>query len=256
MEAVKLAIQEGLEEALQEIVSMTTPAIHGRELPSLEQYVKQAGRAGLGGAIAGAFLGVGSGAMINISDRLEAKLEGHAYDRKLKIQSPRKFKEFALSKEGSELIAAMSPEVAAEIAAKEQPSRGDLKKLGVTGWNTEERKQLSALFRDALADQERMAYNQRAVEQFQESAARTQREAEQGLGRITVVTAVPLADSERTRLIEKMAAKTGLRIVLEEKIDESILGGMIVILYDEIIDGSVRHGLDLVKEQLDKVRVH
>jgi len=143
--------------------------------------VKQAGRAGLGGAIAGAFLGVGSGAMINISDRLEAKLEGHAYDRKLKIQSPRKFKEFALTKDGSEVVAAMSSGVAAEIAAKEQPSRGDLKKLGVTGWNAKERKQVASLFRDALADQEQMAYNQRLIEQTQESVARKQREAEKAL---------------------------------------------------------------------------
>lgn len=119
--------------------------------------------------------------MINISDRLEAKLEGHAYDRKLKIQSPRKFKEFALTKDGSEVVAAMSPGVAAEIAAKEQPSRGDLKKLGVTGWNAEERKQVASLFRDALADQEQMAYNQRLIEQTQESVARKQREAEKAL---------------------------------------------------------------------------
>jgi len=131
--------------------------------------------------LACAFLGVGSGAMINISDRLEAKLEGHAYDRKLKIQSPRKFKEFALTKDGSEVVAAMSPGVAAEIAAKEQPSRGDLKKLGVTGWNAEERKQVASLFRDALADQEQMAYNQRIIEQTQESVARKQREAEKAL---------------------------------------------------------------------------
>lgn len=102
-----------------------------------------------------------------------------------------------------------------------------------------------------LVDKGRIGFLVEIIDEFRRLV-----EAEQGLGRITVVTAVPLSDSERSRLIEKMAAKTGLRIVLEEKVDESILGGMIVILYDEIIDGSVRHGLDLVKEQLDKVRVH
>jgi len=95
----------------------------------------------------------------------------------------RQFKEFALTEDGSAIVAAMSPGVAAEIAAKEQPSRGDLKKLGVTGWNAKERKQLSSLFRDVLADQERMAYNQRIIEQAQESIAWTQREAEQALER-------------------------------------------------------------------------
>ena len=81
-------------------------------------------------------------------------------------------------------------------------------------------------------------------------------EAEKGIGRVTVITAVSLNDSERTRLVEKMAAKTGLEIVLEEKVDSSIIGGMIIILHNEIIDGSVKHGLSLIEEQLNKVRVH
>jgi len=111
--------------------------------------------------------------------------------------------------------------------------------------------QLVVEFLVVLIDKSRANFLVEIIDEFRRLV-----EAEQGLGRITVVTAVPMADNERTRLIEKMAAKTGLRIVIEEKVDPSILGGMIVILYDEIIDGSVRHGLDLGKEQLDKVRVH
>jgi len=111
--------------------------------------------------------------------------------------------------------------------------------------------QLVVEFLVVLVDKKRAGFLVEIIDEFRRLV-----EAEQGLGRITVVTAVPLADGERKRLVEKMAAKTGLQIVLEEKVDASILGGMIVILYDEIIDGSVRHGLNLVKEQLDKVRVH
>ncbi len=81
-------------------------------------------------------------------------------------------------------------------------------------------------------------------------------EAEKGIGRVTVITAIPLDDSQRTRLNQKMITKTGLEIVLEEKVDKTILGGMIIILHNEIIDGSVRHGLDLIEEKLNKVRVH
>ncbi len=80
-------------------------------------------------------------------------------------------------------------------------------------------------------------------------------EAEKGIGRVTVVTSVPLADAERPTLIERLAQKTGLKIELEQKVDPSILGGLIVILHHEIIDGSVRHGLDLMRERLRKVRV-
>ncbi len=81
-------------------------------------------------------------------------------------------------------------------------------------------------------------------------------EAEQGLGRITAITAIRLNDAERADVIRKMAARTGLKILLEEKVDPSILGGMILILHNEIIDGSVRRGLDLVANDLTKVRVH
>ena len=64
-----------------------------------------------------------------------------------------------------------------------------------------------------------------------------------------------LAD-ERIKLKDKMQMKTNLEIILEEKVDPSIIGGMIIILHNEIIDGSVSHGLNAVEEQLAKVRVH
>jgi F-type H+-transporting ATPase subunit delta len=81
-------------------------------------------------------------------------------------------------------------------------------------------------------------------------------EAERGIGRATVITAIPLTDGERAQLIEKLAAKTSLRIEIEPKVDPTIIGGVIVIMYNEIIDGSIRRQLDLVREQLTKVRVH
>jgi F-type H+-transporting ATPase subunit delta len=80
-------------------------------------------------------------------------------------------------------------------------------------------------------------------------------EAEKGIGRVTIITAVPLNEAERSELITNLAAKTGLKIELEEKIEPRIIGGSIVILHNEIIDGSVRRGLDLLEEQLEKVKV-
>jgi F-type H+-transporting ATPase subunit delta len=80
-------------------------------------------------------------------------------------------------------------------------------------------------------------------------------EAERGIGRATILTAVRLTDEERRLLIAKLAAKTGLKIVLEEKIDPRVIAGMIVILHNEIIDGSVRHGLNLLHDALSQIRV-
>lgn len=81
-------------------------------------------------------------------------------------------------------------------------------------------------------------------------------EAENGVGRVTVITAVALDESERKNLSIKIAKKTGLKIILEEKVDRSIIAGMIIILHNEIIDGSTKHKLNLLEDQLSKVRVH
>lgn len=75
------------------------------------------------------------------------------------------------------------------------------------------------------------------------------------MGRVLVTTAVKLNDSERTNLIQQLEKKTGLKIQLEEKVDPAILGGMILMLKDKIIDGSVRYELSVLRDQLGKVKV-
>lgn len=102
-----------------------------------------------------------------------------------------------------------------------------------------------------LVDKNRIKHLSEVINEFNRLV-----EAERGIARITVITALPLKDSERSKLKTKMHEKTHLQIILEEKVDPRILGGMIIILHNEIIDGSVKHGLDLVHEQLGKVRVH
>ena len=81
-------------------------------------------------------------------------------------------------------------------------------------------------------------------------------EFEKGIARVTVITAVPLVADEESKLIAKLRTKTTGTIELEKKVDPSILGGMIVILHDQIIDGSVRHGVNLIEDQLQGIKVH
>jgi F-type H+-transporting ATPase subunit delta len=81
-------------------------------------------------------------------------------------------------------------------------------------------------------------------------------EFERGIARVTVITAVPLTPAETAALTAKLTAKVGKTIELEKKVDPEILGGVIVIMHDEIVDGSVRRGLDLLEEQLQHVKVH
>ena len=79
---------------------------------------------------------------------------------------------------------------------------------------------------------------------------------EKGISKVTAITAVPMNGDEENRLRKTLQARSGLTIELTKKIDPSILGGMIVIMHNEIIDGSVRHGLETLEEQLATVRVH
>lgn len=75
------------------------------------------------------------------------------------------------------------------------------------------------------------------------------------MGRVKVTTAIKLSEAERTSLIQQMEKKTGLKIQLEEKVDPAILGGMILMLNDKVIDGSVRYELSVLRDQLSKVKV-
>jgi F-type H+-transporting ATPase subunit delta len=81
-------------------------------------------------------------------------------------------------------------------------------------------------------------------------------EIHKGIAKVTVIAAVPLAGDEEQKLITTLAAKTGKKIKLEKKIDKSLIGGMIVLIDDEIIDGSVKHGLDQLEVQLNHIKVY
>ncbi|MEW5796119.1 MAG: ATP synthase F1 subunit delta [Candidatus Zixiibacteriota bacterium] len=81
-------------------------------------------------------------------------------------------------------------------------------------------------------------------------------EQHQGIVRATVTTAVPLLPVDEAKLVSRLAARTGKKIELEKKIDRAIIGGMVVLMGDEIIDGSVKHGLDKLEEQLVHIKVH
>ncbi len=101
-----------------------------------------------------------------------------------------------------------------------------------------------------LIEKHRIGFLHNIIEEFRERVA-----VARGIIVARIVTAVPLDEAMRTDLIAKLQAKTGKTIVLDEKVDPDILGGMIVILGDQIIDGSVRHSLSLLKDELMKLKV-
>jgi F-type H+-transporting ATPase subunit delta len=101
-----------------------------------------------------------------------------------------------------------------------------------------------------LIDKHRIGFLHEIVREF-----RALVEEARGVIKAHVTVTRPLTDDDRRRLIERLQAKTGKTIELIEKVDPGILGGMVVILKDQIIDGSVKHKLAILREELMKLKV-
>jgi F-type H+-transporting ATPase subunit delta len=69
----------------------------------------------------------------------------------------------------------------------------------------------------------------------------------------SAITAVPMSQEELKQLEAKLSSKYNKNVTLENKIDKSILGGVLVRLGNEEIDGTVKTRLTKMKDQLSQV---
>jgi len=76
--------------------------------------------------------------------------------------------------------------------------------------------------------------------------------AEEAREKITaeVITSIPLPENLTRRFEEELSKVTRKRVFVKPLVDESILGGVIVRLGDKVIDGSLRHRLEEVKQEM------
>ena len=84
-------------------------------------------------------------------------------------------------------------------------------------------------------------------------AYRERYNADHGILEATVVSAIPLSDAERRKLLDKLQEKTGKVIRLTEKVDPSILGGLRLDLAGERLDGTVLRRLELLRDDIVNV---
>ncbi len=70
---------------------------------------------------------------------------------------------------------------------------------------------------------------------------------------VTAVTSQKLSDKLREKLITKLEQTSGNKVILIEKLDPSILGGIVLRYSDAEIDASVASGLDRIKARIDGV---
>jgi F-type H+-transporting ATPase subunit delta len=75
-------------------------------------------------------------------------------------------------------------------------------------------------------------------------------ERAQGIVHVEVVTAVPLAQSLREALRTKMESALKKKVELTMTVDEEIIGGLRLRVGDRIVDASVRHHLERLREVL------
>jgi F-type H+-transporting ATPase subunit delta len=83
------------------------------------------------------------------------------------------------------------------------------------------------------------------VDRFVELAAAERRRAV-----AEVRSAVPLSSDQVERLRQALNHATGKNVEVKVVVDPSVLGGIITTVGDIVIDGSVRHRLEQMKEQL------
>lgn len=73
-----------------------------------------------------------------------------------------------------------------------------------------------------------------------------------GIVRVSAVTAVPLTPQQEQRLKEKLERITGKEIKLHNRIDPAVLGGVRLDYDGQRLDDTVSHRLDAIRDLLNK----
>lgn len=76
-----------------------------------------------------------------------------------------------------------------------------------------------------------------------------------GIVTTKVLTAYPLASAERVRIATEIARRTGKQVELTVIEDPSLIGGLVVLVGNQVIDYSLKHFLDELKHHLLAVKV-
>ncbi|MCH7717865.1 MAG: F0F1 ATP synthase subunit delta [Chloroflexi bacterium] len=96
-----------------------------------------------------------------------------------------------------------------------------------------------------LASKGRLALLPQIAEQFQALL-----DEHRGIAHAQVVTAVAMSGEEREAMAQRLSELTGKQVLVEAQEDPEILGGMIALIGDRLIDGSTRSKLLALKRRL------
>lgn len=97
-----------------------------------------------------------------------------------------------------------------------------------------------------LTDKGRIGYFSGIFDEF-----KSMYNKEKNILEVTVVTSQPMSDKIREKLVNKLSSVSGKTILLDERVDKSLLGGIILRYENNEIDSSVKGKLDKLKKQID-----
>jgi len=71
-----------------------------------------------------------------------------------------------------------------------------------------------------------------------------------GIEHAEVTTAIPLEDAEREKLEKALSSALGKKLILETKVDPTIIGGLVARINGKLLEGSTRGKLLSLKKEL------
>lgn len=75
-----------------------------------------------------------------------------------------------------------------------------------------------------------------------------------GIEKVETVTALPLSDKEKEEMKNSLEAILGKKVLLDNKVREDIVGGLVIRIGDKLIDGSVTTKLRTLEKELVGIR--
>ena len=75
-------------------------------------------------------------------------------------------------------------------------------------------------------------------------------DAHRGIERAEVVSAVPLSDERQSEVADMLARMSGKQVRVTTRTDPQIIGGMVIRVGDQVMDGSARARLQAMRREL------
>ncbi|CAK7037574.1 MAG: ATP synthase subunit delta [Desulfovibrio sp.] len=113
-----------------------------------------------------------------------------------------------------------------------------------------DRLETGAMVRDffyLLADKHRLPLTIKIADEYQALA-----DEENGILRGELVSAAPLDDTTQSTVLGELEKKAGKSLVLDFKVDKSLLGGMVLKVGDNVMDASLKTQLLILKDTIKR----